>query len=158
MFALIIAIISIALIVATIAATMYHGGDTLTQGRNRADAAAVISGAQQVGGAAVMFLSLEGTSAANVAELVSSNYLSSAPDVDTLELAGAAAPATPVAVPANVDAPAARLLTATIATDAVCQAINQAAGAANPASVDGDGIDALPYGCVTTGRTFVFKF
>jgi hypothetical protein len=79
MFSLIITIVSIALVVALVAATMYHGGDTLTQGRTTADAAAFVSGAQQIGGAQVMHISLESAPAADVAGLVTDKYLAWTP-------------------------------------------------------------------------------
>lgn len=153
MFALIIAIVSIALIVATIAATMYHGGDTLTQGRNRADAAGIISGAQQIGGAAVMHLSLVGSAAGTVQDLVDTNYLSSAPA--SAEFSLAASPA--------------REVLATVAEAQVCAAINAAAGITAVDTADaadtnaalvvaaGD-LDNFPYGCVTAGGAFSFKY
>lgn len=152
MFALIIAIISIALIVATIAATMYHGGDTLTQGRNRAEAAGIISGAQQIAGAQVMRMSLADGQAANVAQLVTENYLSSAPDIGTVSFDQAN-----------------RVLNTVIASADVCAAINQAAGitaarTASAADTDAQLVVAaadlpnFPYGCDTTFFTFAFKY
>lgn len=48
MFSLIIVIISIALVVALIAATGYHGGETLTQGRAHASAVGLVNVAGQV--------------------------------------------------------------------------------------------------------------
>lgn len=80
MFSLIITIISIALVVALVAATMYHGGDVLNQGRAEADAAAVVTGAQQISGAATMQLALVGQNT-NLAGLVTDGYLSSLPTV-----------------------------------------------------------------------------
>ena len=88
MFSLIITIISIALVVALVAATMYHGGDVLTQGRTEADAAAFVAGAQQITGAASMHLALEGTAALGdgaagiKTALVDTSYLSSVPSVE----------------------------------------------------------------------------
>lgn len=145
MFALIITIVAIALVVALVAATMYHGGDTLTQGRSTADASAFIAGAQQVSGAAVMYQSLETAPAADVAALVTAGYLASEPSVKGAALV--------------LDA-ADKLVTATVASDEVCQAINKAAGAADVAAVLN--IDDLPYGCVNgatgTGGAFSFKY
>lgn len=60
MFSLIITIISIALVVALVAATMYYGGSALNQGTEKADAAAFVSGAQQITGAISLYKSLEG--------------------------------------------------------------------------------------------------
>lgn len=61
MFSLIITIISIALVVSLVAATMYYGGSALNQGTEKADAAAFVSGAQQITGAVSLFKSLEGS-------------------------------------------------------------------------------------------------
>lgn len=157
MFSLIITIVSIALVVALVAATMYHGGDTLTQGRTTADAAAFVSGAQQVGGAAVMYLSLEGEAAATVADLVTAKYLASEPVVkgDPLEL--------------GTNTASQNIVSSTVASTDVCQAINKAAGilAANTADatdtqealvvVEADLAD-VAYGCVTAGTEFQFKY
>jgi hypothetical protein len=153
MFTLIIAIISIALIVATIAATMYHGGDTLTQGRTAADAAAFVTGAQQISGAEVMHLSLTSVDATTVSggtagtDLVLDQYLNSAPVVK----GGAWALDT-----VN------KLVTSTVTDSAVCIQINKAAGL-DPVTADANAVVAadfanLPYGCVSTGRAFQFKY
>jgi len=142
MFSLIITIVSIALVVALVAATMYHGGDTLTQGRTTADAAAFVSGAQQVGGAAVMYQSLESQPAANVAALTP-KYLASAPVVkgDALELKKVGT--------MNV-------VFSKVASTDVCEQINKTAGAADPKNVAD--ITGLAYGCITTGTEFQFKY
>lgn len=157
MFSLIITIVSIALVVALVAATMYHGGDTLTQGRTTADAAAFVSGAQQVGGAAVMYLSLEGEAAASVADLVTAKYLASEPVVKG------------TALTLDTNTAGQNIVSSTVASAEVCQAINKAAGilAANTADaadtqealvvVEADLAD-VAYGCVTTGTEFQFKY
>lgn len=144
MFSLIITIVSIALVVALVAATMYHGGDTLTQGRTTADAAAFVAGAQQVGGAAVMYLSLEGSEATSVDQLVTAKYLASAPVVKGTELAIPAAAADD------------NLVSSTVTSDAVCTAINKAAGSATPAAVTD--IGDLAYGCISATKLFQFKY
>lgn len=149
MFSLIIAIVSIALIVALVAATMYHGGDTLTQGRAKADAAAIVAGAQQVSGAAVMHLSLEGTRAANIGALVTAKYLASIPTTGNLTLA------TDTTDPLNTK----YLVDGTTASDDVCVAINKAAGDADGAVT---AIGTLPFACINgaagTGGVFHFKY
>lgn len=161
MFNLIIAIISIALIVALIAATMYHGGDTLTQGRDRATASAVVAGAQQVSGAAVMHLSLESGPAADVAALISTGYLASAPTEGGLSLA-TAAKVTELNTALVVGK---RFVVGSGLTAGVCEQVNKAAGANDPKAVALADIDDLPYGCVYTGTAdaftggeFVFKY
>ena len=154
MFSLIIAIVSIALVVALVAATMYHGGDTLTQGRTTADAAAFVSGAQQIAGAQVMKLSLDGVGAATVSggtagsDLVADKYLASAPVVK-----GAAW---------GLDT-ANKLVTNTVTSADVCKQINKAAGVAPGADNSYTAADAtafanLPYGCITAAKTFQFKY
>ncbi len=154
MFSLIITIVSIALVVALVAATMYHGGDTLTQGRTTADAAAFVSGAQQIGGAAVMHLSLESAEAADVATLISKKYLASAPVVKGTAWA--------------IDT-AANLVSSTVDSAEVCSQINKSAGlkAADTAdAADTDGalvvvageFASKAYGCVTATKAFQFKY
>lgn len=145
MFSLIIAIVSIALIVALVAATMYHGGDTLTQGRAKADAAALVAGAQQVSGAAVMHLSLEGTRAAAIGDLVTKKYLASVPTVGALALA------TTGTAP-NLQ----YTVTGTAASDDVCVAVNKAAGLTG--TVTATELANTPYGCLTATKAFSFKY
>lgn len=48
MFSLIITIVAIALVVALVAATLYHGGDTLSAGRDTAEAAGLTNFGQQI--------------------------------------------------------------------------------------------------------------
>ncbi|KVP75152.1 hypothetical protein WJ96_05160 [Burkholderia ubonensis] len=154
MFSLIITIISIALVVALVAATMYSGGDTLTNGRTSADAAAFVTGAQQISGAQVMHLSLEGKVATTVSggaagtDLVLDKYLASAPVVKA-DAAGVWALDT-----------ALKLVTNTVATDPVCTQINKTAGvaAAKQSSAVAADFAGLPYGCVSATRTFQFKY
>lgn len=151
MFSLIITIVSIALVVALVAATMYHGGDTLTQGRTTAEAAAFVSGAQQIGGAQVMHLSLEGAEAAAVADLVTAKYLASAPVVKTTTTGQW------LLDTAN------DLVTIPVASAEVCQAINKAAGldvSADPYVVPTALADNQAYGCVNVSdvNTFQFKY
>lgn len=71
MFSLIITIVSIALVVALVAATMYYGGDTLGQGRASADAAAFVTGAQQLGAAITTHAAFGGVTALTDASVVS---------------------------------------------------------------------------------------
>jgi hypothetical protein len=145
MFSLIITIVAIALVVALVAATMYHGGDTLTQGRTTADAAAFVTGAQQVGGAAVMYLSLESTPAGSVDALIP-NYLASAPVVKGTALA------------LGTDGSGHNIVSSTVSTKDVCVAINKSAGLATPDTVAAVDIANFPYGCLTADNTFQFKF
>lgn len=154
MFSLIITIVSIALVVALVAATMYHGGDTLTQGRAKADAAAFVSGAQQVSGAAVMYQALEGAAAASAAVLVTSQYLSSVPSVKGGGL------------DIGTGLSSARVVASTVTAQDVCEAINRSAGldetaAATAAAGDGTAdVANQAFGCYknATDYTFQFKF
>lgn len=148
MFSLIITIVSIALVVALVAATMYHGGDTLTQGRTTAEAAAFVSGAQQVGGAAVMYLSLEGAASADVAALVTGKYLASNPVVKGSAFALA------------TDTAGVNVVSSTVDSDEVCTAINKSSGvaSANQGSATEADFANLAYGCVSADKTFQFKY
>jgi hypothetical protein len=79
LFSLIITIVAIALVVALVAATMYHGGDTLTQGRASSTASELVSGAQQIAGAYRMSQALHNNDVASATELVSARLLASIP-------------------------------------------------------------------------------
>lgn len=131
MFSLIITIVSIALVVALVAATMYYGGDTLTQGRNSADAAAFVTGAQQISGAVQLHRALESEDPADVAALQASGHLNGAPVVKGTPLVFDTATGT---------------VTSTVTSDAVCEAINTQS--------NGNGI----YECDTDDNTFVYNF
>lgn len=150
MFSLIITIVSIALVVALVAATMYHGGDTLTQGRTTADASAFVAGAQQIGGAAVMFLSLEGKAATDVTtDLVGKKYIASQPSVKGSSLAIG-----------TKDIALHNIVSSTVTDDAVCTQINKSANVADAKQSSAAEADfaALPYGCVSATKTFQFKY
>lgn len=136
MFSLIITIVSIALVVALVAATMYHGGDTLTQGRTSADASAFVSGAQQIAAAATMYNTIEGAMPADVAALVTDSYLTSQPSVKGT---GSWALDT-----AN------RQVTMTLTNAPVCEQINKNAGEADGVLANLTGVS---YGCVNDGAT-----
>lgn len=88
MFALIIAIVSIALVVATVVATLYFGGSSVNEGQATAHAARIINQGQQVLGAADIFHAQTGRWPASVQELVEQGFLSSVP-VASLEQAPA---------------------------------------------------------------------
>ena len=159
MFSLIITIVSIALVVALVAATMYHGGDTLTQGRVTADAAAFVSGAQQVGGAATMYLSLEGSASNDVATLVTAKYLASAPVVKGSALA---------LDTETIGGKTVSIVESTVTSAEVCHQINKSAGVATDADkeVVADDLADKAYGCITGAWTagvpatkqFTFKY
>ncbi|MBU9200009.1 hypothetical protein KTD31_01150 [Burkholderia multivorans] len=154
MFSLIITIVSIALVVALVAATMYSGGDTLTQGRTAADAAAFVTAGQQIGGAQVMHMSLTSVPATTVTggtagtDLVLDQYLASAPVVKQDASGG------------WVLDTADRLVTNIVATDAICTQINIQGGldATKAAAATSADFANMPYGCVSATKTFQFKY
>lgn len=167
MFSLIISIVSIALVVVLAAATMYYGGDALSQGRSSAEASAYVTAAQQIGGAAVMHASTQSSSPANVAALVTSNNLSGIPNVKSRvegtnewQLVAAVAGTSPRMLTINLaGAPADNLK--------LCEQINKNAGAT--AGIDATNgsiaaLGALPYACVpgatpaTDPQVFQFKY
>lgn len=155
MFSLIITIVSIALVVALVAATMYHGGDTLTQGRAKADAAAFVSGAQQVSGAAVMYQSLEGAEPSNIEALVTGKYLSSIPTVKN----GTGSALNIVEIGGQ------RVVQAGVAAQDVCEAVNKSAGLSDAQAATTAAANTVPagaFGCYSPGAageySFVFKF
>ena len=165
MSSLIIAIISIVLIVAVAGATMYYGGDNLTQGRSSADAAAYVSGAQQISGAAVMHISTQPAAPTSVADLVTSGNLSGVPNVKSRvagtnewTLVDAVAGTSPRMITINLaGTPASNLK--------LCNQINTNAGATGMDSATGviAAIDTLPYACVagatgTDPQVFQFKY
>lgn len=81
MFSLIITLVSIALVVALIAATMYYGSDTLSRGQAVANAAAIISGGEQVVAAIQTHYATTGRYPETLDELLTGNYLTSFPAV-----------------------------------------------------------------------------
>lgn len=82
MFQLIIAILSIALIATLAIASVYYGGDAFTKGTAKAGASTVVSQAQQVSAADVLYQNDNaGAHAADVATLVTDNYLQAAPQM-----------------------------------------------------------------------------
>lgn len=78
MFSLIITIIAVALVVVILAATMYHGGDSLTQGQKQAQVAKALNELEQIQGALVAYNMKERKEAASLQDLVP-GYLSSVP-------------------------------------------------------------------------------
>lgn len=89
MFSLIITIVSIALIVAITGATMYYGGDSLTQGRDKANASAIVAAGQQIAGAINMYDAMEDTPLTGEVDeeglktaLVDEGYLKAIPQVN----------------------------------------------------------------------------
>ncbi len=106
MFSLIITIIAIALVAALAVASIYYGGSAFEKGTAGAEAATIINESQQVSAARSM-ASADGNANATVADLVTGNYLSSAPSGLTLD---------------------AGHVVGSVATQAVCTEINDRSG------------------------------
>ena len=77
MFSLIITVVSIALVVALVAATLYHG-DGADKGKDQAKAAGLMAQAQQIESARIAYSANTGAAVANLDDLVPS-YLRSLP-------------------------------------------------------------------------------
>lgn len=78
MFNIIISIIAIVLVVVLTVATMYHGGDTVTRGREEAEIAQAVNEIGQIKAALTAYNANEGEQAQSMADLMP-GYLSSAP-------------------------------------------------------------------------------
>jgi len=78
MFSLIIVIVSVALVVAVVAATLYHGGDTVTEGSRHAQSAQILNEGSQLRGALVLYQANTGAEATSVTDLVTSKTLTTA--------------------------------------------------------------------------------
>jgi hypothetical protein len=79
MFTLIITIVAVALIVALVAATMYHGGtDTMTKGKQQAEVAKSLNELGQINAALTAYHADTGNNATSLDDLVP-KYLSSIP-------------------------------------------------------------------------------
>lgn len=83
MFSLIITIISIALVAALAVASIYYGGDALSEGRADAAAATLVNQYQQIQGAADIYRAQKMEVAADIAALVDADLLQAAPKVST---------------------------------------------------------------------------
>lgn len=159
MFSLIIAIVSIALVVALVAATMYHGGDTLTSGRAQADAAGLVAGAEQIAGAYHLGKTLSGQDM-TVTALVDAKHLSGIPAGFTVL---AADELSPLIKPANGGMPTMIVDWNTSLSLSTCQALDkmQKRAVAESQSDYGNGQDASSYlghyGCVAD-ETMHFYF
>lgn len=75
MFSLVITIVSIALVVALVAATLYHGGDSIDKGSAEANLAGLVNQATQIQAAAVLYSAENSSAAPDLSTLVSKNYL-----------------------------------------------------------------------------------
>lgn len=88
MFSLIITVISIALVVALVVATMYHGGsDVLTRGKQEAEITRLINDSNQVNSAILAYKAREGKEPSSLFDLVP-NYLRAPPEGWGVDLPG----------------------------------------------------------------------
>ena len=128
MFSLIITIISIALVAAIAVATLYYGGSTMSQGTVKAQAAQYVTEGQQIEGAVTLFYSDNIRYPTDLNELVLDGYLNTIPDgvfaqvgeSSSIALAGSAGWLTPTPGQPTYEL-------STPVTDAVCEAVNNAA-------------------------------
>ena len=145
MFSLIITIISIALVAALAVATIYYGGSAFTQGSSKAAAATMVSQAQQIAGAVVLFENDNPGTLPTVADLVgtstTTSYLSTLPVVPTVAGGGAwaiTATATGFSVTlAGVPATVCNYAGASNGAQYYCNATGLAGGAAVAAATTG---------------------
>ncbi|MFC4236150.1 hypothetical protein ACFOY8_13120 [Thalassospira xianhensis] len=80
MYSLIVAVISIALGVGIALSTIYYGGSAFTGSSAKTAEATLINSAQQISGATALFRTENsGNNAANIAELITENYLQAVP-------------------------------------------------------------------------------
>ena len=82
MFSLIITLISIALVVALAAATVYYGGSQFTSSTSKANKAKAVTASQQIAGAAAL-ASTDGIGFSSVNDLQMQGYLNAVPAVDS---------------------------------------------------------------------------
>lgn len=144
MFQLIIAILSIALIATLAIASVYYGGDAFTTGTAKAGASTIVSQAQQISAADVLYQNDNaGAHAADVAALVTANYLQAAPQMpatvgDNLELDNATG-----------------LVFGGVANEAICEKVNAQLGVTDtPTATDStaaslDTAITEQYGCAS---------
>lgn len=149
MFSLIITIISIALVAALAIATIYYGGSAFTQGTAKANAAAIVSAAQQIAGANSLYQNdNSGTRATySVITTAANGYMAGPPNLP----AGASLSAIDTTT---------GYITGAIPTAAktVCLAVNAAAGnTAGAAAVPAADSTAYTFSCSGTGP-YVFTF
>lgn len=139
MFNLIITVISIALIAALSLASIYYGGDNMSKGTARSNAATLVNQGQQLNGASALFRNDNGgTDVAAINDLVTGGYLASVP----------AAPANIGAVGWAIDSTHG-LFTNEITSRAVCDEVQkQANGQAVQDVADLDTYTYGVYGCI----------
>lgn len=166
MFSLIISIVSIALVVVLAAATMYYGGDALSQGRSSAEASAYVTAGQQIGGAAVMHISTQPAPPTTVADLVTSGNLSGIPNVKSRVVGTNEWTLVPAVAGTNPRMVTINLAGTDTSNQKLCEQINKNAGAATADLSATTGTVAalgdLPYACIpgaaSAPQVFQFKY
>ncbi len=142
MFSLIISIISIALVAALAAATVYFGGAAFNKGAAGADASAFINAGQQIAGAYTLASTDNAVVTTDVESLVTAKYLAQVPTYKGNELT--------VATNGYLTIPA---VTADVCTE-VNKRANGVDGSGNVAAVTAQ--NGL-FGCVTADRVPFYK-
>lgn len=151
MFSLIISIISIALVAALAAATVYFGGAAFNKGGAGADASAFINAGQQIAGAFTL-AEVEADSTVSAVADLAPNYLAQEPTYKGANFVLS----TDDAATLTIDE--ADYVQLVVKTDDICTEINKRAN-----GVDGSGnvvavtaVDGL-YGCVTSTKSAFYK-
>lgn len=150
MFNLIITIISIGLIAALALASIYYGGDAFSQGSAKAAASTVVSQAQQISAANVLFKSAtSGANATSVGDL-NPDYLASIPVL----------PAEVSSTPLTLNDGSVVGVFDGAAAAAVCNAINEQVGLDPVDTLTEVAAVTAQYGCYTDssdGISFIYK-
>lgn len=151
MFALIIAIIAIALTIYLAVSTLFYGGDALSNGSARAIASAFINQGQQINGVHTLFKNDNAGEKVGTNHgldiLVTQDYLSSIPvpskgSAWTVDTAFNTGTVENLLVIKSTDVEAAEGVTASVIPDEVCKLINDQAGVGSETFGCVDGTDA----------------
>ena len=159
MFNLIITIISIALVVATAAASIYYGGSAFTTGTAKAGAATLASQSQQISGAVILFQNANAGTAPGSVGALAPAYLQSVPLLNTsvasggwaLDTTTGAASATVYELASGVNAAVCAQVNADV-NHAGAESTAYATVAAAAAGV----LATAPYACVNLASTLTF--
>ena len=144
MFSLIISIISIALVAALAAATVYFGGAAFNKGGAGADASTFINAGQQIAGAFTL-AEVDADVAVTDVSSLAPHYLAQAPTYKGAEFV----------LSEDVDTDYVKI---TVNTDDICTEINKRANGVDSSGDPADviAVDGL-YGCVTADKTAFYK-
>lgn len=146
MFNLIITIISIALVVAMAAAAVYYGGSAFTQGTAKANAATLVTQAQQINGAITLYKNDNGGTAPLVMADLVDDYLQNAPVPGSAGADGS--PGWVLSADSNTT-----FATVTVKGAEVCTQINVASGHDGAST----SVDDAVYGCETATLKMTYK-